>query len=270
MAYLKAAKDGKVLTGEGTVHAAILKEVTHQKLIADVVQEVAAEVPGRDTKYFLFEHFSWDMAAPACKLRGKKMCSLKEICPHGKGKFPAITPLAGDHWLPISDEPNSWVSTGNLYMDRICGLHQDCCGKEPAWGEPGGKGLGGSVLICCGKDGEPSKDGKLVMGENLLEFAQDKDMGSNWGGGYTMSKAKAVVNAVAVQAAKAAGASSAAADAPIDTSVPAFFHSVKILVATPATSIPTDMQEAQISELSELYATALETEEKGRERERES
>jgi hypothetical protein len=264
VAYLKAAKDGKVLNGEGVpVHAALSKgtEIKQQEQIDEVLKEVIAEVPGRDTKYLLFDHLTWDQAAPACKIRGKRMCTLAEICPHGKGKFPAITPLVGDHWLPVSDHSNGWVSTGDLYMERICGYHEDCCGKKPSWGEPGGKGLGGTVLACCGDDGEPAPGG--ILGG--LMFTEDPEIGSLWGGKIVEHAAATAVAAVAAVAPAAVesgdSAVATADDGPIETEFDAFFHVIRTLAEAPKDTKP----DTSILAVAKIYAAVLEAEEKAAE-----
>eukprot|EP00935_MAST-01C_sp_MAST-1C-sp1_P000172 g172.t1 len=253
-AYLKAAQAGKLVTGSTT--AANGAETT---AAAEPVH--VAISPLMDKKYTLFDKLTWDLASPACKIRGKQLCSFEEVCPHGKGKFPAVASLKGDHWLPVRDEPNSWVATGDLYQDRVCKYHQECCGVKPEWGLAGNTGIGGSVILCCGKSGEPAPGGAA----NGLKFVVDPEMGTVFGGKYVKAADGAAAGAAA---AKAAGAGAAAATGAakagegVQQEFDAFFHSLRVL-RQPKT--PT--KDKSVASLTKMYETSIQQQDKHPEQE---
>lgn len=78
-----------------------------------------------------------------CADTGRRICTRAEICPNGHhpGAVPDGGKASGDSWVPVSDEVDQWVQTGDAYWPS-CQLHTEIAGgvlPKPEWSSKGGE-----------------------------------------------------------------------------------------------------------------------------------
>lgn len=103
---------------------------------------------------------TYNLAQAACaELPGQyKLCMGSEVCPEGDiTAGPAHAAIAGEHWAPISDEPNDWIALGDT-NGRTCwshngpvhaGLKNAAMNGEPAWGSSAEPSPHKNHVYCC-------------------------------------------------------------------------------------------------------------------------
>jgi hypothetical protein len=90
----------------------------------------------------------WDEADKECRSEGRKLCTLEEVCPKGKGGAPVRGELNGDRWAAVGGDRGEFVQLGNMFRERMCQTHSGCCGGKPNWGQTG---MNAGISLCCGE-----------------------------------------------------------------------------------------------------------------------
>jgi hypothetical protein len=95
---------------------------------------------------------SYALAQQHCEAQGARLCNREEICPNGHagGETPAGGKASGDSWVPVGDEDNQWVQTGNAHWPS-CQLHTEIANGvhgKPGWG-PTTVAHGFRHDVCC-------------------------------------------------------------------------------------------------------------------------
>jgi len=95
---------------------------------------------------------SYSQAQQHCQTQGRRLCTRAEICPNGHagGETPHGGKASGDSWVPVNDEDNQWVQTGDGTWPS-CQLHTEISGGskgKPNWGPAQGN-HGFRHDVCC-------------------------------------------------------------------------------------------------------------------------
>lgn len=106
-------------------------------------------------QWFTMPFVEYDGSRSFCQNKGLDLCPRAIVCPNGANNPPVGGTKAGDYWLAIRDEHNSWMQggtwtvAGSTTNAETCTEHEERHGFKPLWGLNGGVGAY-RYVVCCG------------------------------------------------------------------------------------------------------------------------